>query len=156
MNEFRPGGFFQLCASLFESAALPVRIGLTTLVTLLVVILSVTPGSDLPNDNVFIWLIATTPSLIQNLMHIVAYALLATMWVWSLNSLGTPRGRLLTAAFATVAMGIILEACQIYVAGRYATLLDVLMNVSGSLMGIALARQWQNWRSSAQLQPRAE
>ena len=150
MNDSRPVGIVPLCASLVASAALPVRIALTALATLLVVILSVTPGSDLPNDNVFIWLIATTPSLIQNLMHVVAYALLASMWVWSLNSLSTPRGRLLTAAFATVAMGVILEACQVYVAGRYATLLDVLLNITGSLMGIALARHWQNRLSSAQ------
>ena len=105
----------------------------------LVVVLSVTPGIEQPGDSVFGWLVANTATPIQKAMHIVVYAALALVWMWTLATIESIPLRIALTLVFTAGMGAALEACQTRVPGRFATILDVILNALGSVVGIGLA-----------------
>ena len=105
----------------------------------LVIALSVTPGVARPGDSAFVWLVVNTPAPLQKLMHVVVYATLALLWMWTLASVESRAVRITLVILVTVGLGAILEWHQTRVPGRFGTMFDVLLNVIGALIGIIAA-----------------
>ena len=112
---------------------------ITLIFAAIVVALSITPGIARPGDNAFVWLVVNTPAPLQKLMHVVVYAILALLWVWTLEPVESPALRIGLAILATIGLGAILEWHQTHVPGRFGTLIDVLLNIAGTLIGIIAA-----------------
>ena len=63
--------------------------------------LSVTPGVERPDDNLFSWLFANTAPLVQKVLHVITYAVLAALWMWTLAGIESlPRRMALSFALA--------------------------------------------------------
>ena len=72
-------------------------------------------------------------------MHVATYAILAVLWMWTLESVESRIVRTALAIIATVGMGAVLEWHQTRVPGRFGTIFDVLLNTLGALVGLAIA-----------------
>ena len=105
----------------------------------LLVILSATPGDSQTDDSIFSWLVAATPTLIQKIMHVTAYATLALLWVWTLEHIKPTAKKMIVAFVLTVILSIALELYQTIVPGRFGTLLDIILNSFGALAGLIAA-----------------
>lgn len=105
----------------------------------LVTILSVTPGRGQADDSVFVWLVINTPPLLQKLMHLAVYAVLAFLLTWALEDAGSRNLRLVLAFAFAVSLGASLEWYQTRVPGRFGTLLDALLNAGGAFFGLLAA-----------------
>jgi len=77
--------------------------------------------------------------LSDKLVHILAYAILGIV-----GSIGYPN-RSMTAVLigGLTVLGGAIEIAQIYIPGRDGTLLDVLANALGSVLGVAGGRQFK-------------
>ncbi len=111
----------------------------TILFSLAVVGLSITPGTALPDDHLFAWLYATTSTPIQKVMHVAIYAVLTSLWMWTLAGLESLRTRSCLSVFLALGLGIALEWCQASIPGRYGTLEDVVLNGLGVIAGLVTA-----------------
>lgn len=105
----------------------------------LIVALSISPGVERPGDNMFVWLVVHTPATLQKIMHVGVYAVLAVLWMWTLESVESRTLRLALSLAATVGLGALLEWHQTRVPGRYGTIMDVLLNVAGAVLGTLAA-----------------
>ncbi len=105
----------------------------------MVVALSIAPGLGRPDDTLFSWLVLNTATPIQKALHIVVYAVLAVLWMWTLHSVESRATRAILAFAATAGMGAVLEWHQTRVPGRYGTIADVILNVIGVIVGLVLA-----------------
>ena len=112
---------------------------LTLALVILIIGLSVTPGVPRPDDNLFSWLYAGTPPTAQKVFHIVLYALLAFLWMWSLAGIESTRARLAITLLMTLGLGMALELYQTQVPGRFGTLIDVALNAVGVIIGVLIA-----------------
>ena len=115
---------------------IPIRWVIAAAFVVLVTILSVTPGRGQADNSVFVWLVINTPTLMQKLMHVTAYALLVFLLAWTLEDVGSRSLRLALAVTLAVSLGVTLEWYQTQVPGRFGTLLDVLLNTGGALAGM--------------------
>lgn len=115
------------------------RWALTLALVALIVALSVTPGVARPDDNLFSWLYAGTPPTTQKVLHVIMYGLLAFLWMWTLAGIESTRTRLAVALVLTLGLGVALEWYQTRVPGRFGTLIDVLLNAAGAIVGVVLA-----------------
>ena len=105
----------------------------------IVVALSISPGVARPGDSIFVWLIANTATPVQKTMHVAVYAVLAFLWVWTLQSIETKSLRFLLTFLITASLGSLLEWQQTSVPGRYGTIADLLLNLVGTLIGMLIA-----------------
>jgi VanZ family protein len=105
----------------------------------LLMIASLIPGQHKPGDSVFIWLVANTPTVMQKVLHVCLYGVLALMLVWTLDSIQSRAYRFMIALIITVAFGAVMEWCQTKVPGRYGTLYDVALNAAGATLGLLIA-----------------
>ena len=62
------------------------RLAITLVFVGVVVALSIAPGIARPGDSMFSWLVVNTATPIQKAMHVAVYALLAVLWMWTLES----------------------------------------------------------------------
>ena len=115
------------------------RWALTLAVVAFIVGLSITPGVARPDDNLFSWLYAGTPPTAQKILHIIVYALLAFLWMWTLAGIESTRLRLAVALLLTLGLGVVLEWYQTLVPGRFGTLIDVILNTVGAVIGVLVA-----------------
>jgi len=76
------------------------------------------------------------PSLLQNLVHIPAYGLLAFLWRWCLNAYVKARTAVVLALVLTIGFGIFQEWYQTFVPGRYGSVSDVVLDGIGAFMGL--------------------
>ena len=104
-----------------------------------VVVLSVTPGIERPEDSIFSWLVWNTSTPVQKALHIIMYAALALAWMWTLSAIESMPVRIALTLVLTVGLGAGLEAYQTRVPGRFATITDVILNTLGSVVGVILA-----------------
>ena len=104
-----------------------------------IVVLSVTPDQGRPDDSIFQWLIANTSTPVQKLMHVAVYAVLALLWMWTLADIESRLARVVLTLLCSVGLGVALEWYQTQVPGRYGTIVDVLLNVAGTVIGLGLA-----------------
>ena len=105
----------------------------------LIIALSIVPGRAEPGDSVFSWLVVNTAAPVQKTMHVAIYAALVVLWMWALEAVGSRALRALLGFILAIGLGALLEWCQLYVAGRFGTLSDVLLNGVGALLGLLLA-----------------
>ena len=112
---------------------------ITLIFAAIVVALSISPGVEQPGDNLFVWVIVRTPTLIQKIMHVATYAALALSWMWTLASIESRLVRIALTIVATIGLGAILEWHQTRVPGRFGTVFDVALNTVGAVIGLALA-----------------
>jgi VanZ family protein len=101
--------------------------------------LSLVPGKPQPGDSVFIWTVAAVPSELQKTMHVVMYGILAWLWAEAcLSVTHQTRMLLVLPAAISIAFGAALEVSQLFVPGRYSSLLDVLFNTLGVTLGLIM------------------
>lgn len=100
-----------------------------------IAVLSLVPGEALPGDSALVWFVAETPATIQNVMHVVCYAVLAALWMKSLSSFA--RSRLIALTIA-IGYGALLEAGQLMVPGRFGSVSDALLNATGAVIGVLI------------------
>ena len=76
---------------------------------------------------------------LQNLLHLPLFGLLACLWLSLLSRSGIPRWSafVLSGLFATI-YGCLDEYHQTFVAGRYGSLGDLLLDMGGALLGLLL------------------
>ena len=105
----------------------------------LLMLVSLIPGHPKPGDSAFIWLIADIPTLLQKILHICLYGVLALLLVWTLDSVEPRAYRFLIALIIAVAFGAVMEWCQTKVPGRYGTVFDVTLDAAGAALGLLAA-----------------
>jgi hypothetical protein len=115
------------------------RIVLTLCFLALLMLVSLIPGHSKPGDSVFIWLIANTPTLIQKVLHVCLYGVLALLLAWTLEGIQPRTYRFLIALIIAVAFGAVMEWCQTKVPGRFGTVYDVALNAAGVALGLLAA-----------------
>ncbi len=75
------------------------------------------------------------PPNIQNLCHLPAYGLLALIWIVTFRSYGSARLQtVMCGALIAALYGVLLELAQAIVPGRYPSISDCVLNVSGILI----------------------
>jgi hypothetical protein len=105
----------------------------------IIIALSVTPGVERPDDNLFSWLYINTSTPVQKALHIISYAVLAALWMWTLAGITSIPARLATSFALSFCLGIALEWYQTTVPGRFGTVTDVILNTIGTIAGLILA-----------------
>lgn len=104
--------------------------------------LSLLPGTPRPDDSSFLWLVAITPSIVQKVLHIIAYGMLAVSTMWTMDDIFRFSTRVALILITTTAFGALLEWQQISVPGRYGSMFDILINAVGAILGIMAARHF--------------
>jgi glycopeptide antibiotics resistance protein len=117
----------------------PSRWLITLSFAVLLIVLSVTPGDSQKDDSIFAWLVVSTPTLVQKIMHVTAYAALAFLLAWTLDNIEPKVARMVTTFVLAVSLGIALEWYQTIVPGRFGTLFDILLNSLGVVAGLIAA-----------------
>ena len=112
---------------------------ITVLFVGIVVILSVAPGKGQSGDSIFVWLVINTPTPLQKLMHVAVYATLAMLFMWSLETIESRVTRIVLTLVLAFSLGAFLEWYQTRVPGRFGTIVDVLLNTAGTLVGLVAA-----------------
>jgi VanZ family protein len=112
---------------------------ITLVFVAIVIVLSVTPGRFQAGDSVFVWLIANTPTALQKFMHIAVYATLAMLFMWSLETIESRITRIVLTLVLALSLGAFLEWYQTRVPGRFGTIVDVLLNTAGTIVGLVAA-----------------
>jgi VanZ family protein len=101
-------------------------------------LLSSIPGTLAPDDPLSFRLFAWIPAMVQNFLHIPAYALLGFAWRWYLKAWMKPARAGMLAFAAAVGFGVLEESYQSIIPGRIASLTDILFNAIGAVLGIWL------------------
>ena len=101
--------------------------------------LSITPGVERPDDTLFSWLYANTAPPVQKVLHVVTYAILATLWMWTLAGIESLPRRIAISFVLALVLGVALEWYQTTVPGRYGSIMDILLNTVGILAGLVVA-----------------
>ena len=115
------------------------RLTITLIFVGVVIALSIAPGIARPGDSMFNWLVVNTATPIQKAMHVAVYALLAVLWMWTLDSVESRAIRIVLTLIACVGLGAVLEWHQTRVPGRFGTVADVVLNVIGAIAGLIAA-----------------
>jgi len=75
-----------------------------------------------------------TPS-IQNFLHVPVYGLLALLWIFTLRGRGySERQSILLAILLSSTYGLVMEIVQIFIPGRFGSVTDFLLNLTGILL----------------------
>lgn len=102
--------------------------------------LSSLPVTPLHEDPALYGLFYRMPSWLQNALHVPAYAILAWTTWWALGAwLREPSTKVISACAIASAYGIFDEWHQFFVPGRYASFIDVILDLAGVAVGIWLA-----------------
>ncbi len=112
------------------------RLAMTLVMLILIVTVSVVPGQERLGNSVFVWLVSATPTSLQKLLHVLAYAVLAFLCMWTLDDIESAPIRIRAALAITIATGALLEWYQIFVPGRFGTVTDVILNAVGAFFGV--------------------
>ena len=112
------------------------RLTMTLVMLILIVIVSVVPGQAQPGDSIFVWLASATPTPLQKSLHVIAYAVLAFLCMWTLDDIESRPIRITAALAITITTGALLEWYQIFVPGRFGTVTDAILNAVGAILGV--------------------
>ena len=121
------------------SIPVAVRWAITLLFIGFIIGLSVTPGVERPDDNLFSLLFANTAPLVQKVLHVVTYAMLAVLWMWTLAGIERLPQRIALSFMLALVLGVVLEWCQTTIPGRYGSIADILLNTVGIVAGLVVA-----------------
>ena len=94
--------------------------------------------SSIPGDDEqAMSLLGFVPPAIQNLLHIPLFGLLAWTWCRALAIPSRTTGRVIVlAALISIAWSVFDELHQLYVPGRFASLTDMTLNLTGIAIGL--------------------
>ncbi len=99
----------------------------------MIYLLSSLPGEE--QVGVLKVLTSLEPTL-QNLLHIPLFGLLQFLWLRGFTSRGTTGAAAIVASFCiTLSYGALDELHQYFVPGRYASVLDLGLNLLGAVLG---------------------
>ncbi len=91
--------------------------------------------SSIPDNGDSGFILGFVTPTIQNLLHIPVYGLLALLWIFTLRAYGSSGHRsILLAILLSAAYGGIMEFWQLWIPGRFASLMDFFLNVTGILL----------------------
>jgi len=91
--------------------------------------------SSIPDNGDGGYIIGFVTPRIQNFLHIPVYGLLALLWIFTLRAYGSSEHRsILLAILLSAAYGGIIEFWQLWIPGRFASLMDFFLNVTGVLL----------------------
>jgi len=91
--------------------------------------------SSIPDNGDGGYIIGFVTPRIQNFLHIPAFGLLAILGIVTLRNRGfTEHRSILLAILLSAAYGGIIEICQFWIPGRFASLMDFFLNVTGILL----------------------
>ncbi len=85
--------------------------------------------------------------IVSNAIHIPAYAVLSFLWFKSLKTGKSRKQTLKTESFICIALVLFAvsdEIHQYFVPGRYATLMDVCLDVLGIFTGLMVYRKYRS------------
>lgn len=103
-----------------------------------VFVLSSIPGKG---DGKAARLLAAFDPQLQNLLHLPLFALLQYLWLRGLAAQGVRGAGLFAGSLLiTLGYGVFDEFHQYFVPGRYASLTDLLLNLTGALLGVLVYR----------------
>lgn len=81
------------------------------------------------------------PNIIQNMLHLPAYGILALLWLLTLKPYGiTERLRVYISILLASGYSALMELLQIWVPGRYPSVWDLTLNVTGAISFILVYR----------------
>lgn len=104
-------------------------------------IVSAIPGTT-PHGGRDATLLGLIPPIVQNLLHIPAYGVLALLWIRTLEAHGlASRRSLLIAVLIAAGYGGATEAVQAWIPGRSPSAGDFLLNLAGVLLMAGLSRR---------------
>jgi len=87
---------------------------------------------------------------IQNILHLPAYGLLGLLWIFTLRTHGFPENRSIWAAILlSSTYGGLMEICQIWVPGRFPSIMDFFVNVVGVLLFVWVYQQFKESRAES-------
>jgi VanZ like family len=110
--------------------------------------LSSLPGTAEPGNPV-IYILFYWPPIVQNALHIPAYAILTLVLRWALRAwMHSPNTAALGACAIASAYAVFDEWHQGFVPGRHSSLADVMLDLAGVALGIWLAA-WLGSRAQA-------
>ena len=91
--------------------------------------------SSIPDNGDGAYLMGLVPPTIQNLFHVPVYGLLALLCIFTLKGHGfsTPRSIFL-AILLSATYGVVMEIVQIFIPGRFASVTDFFLNLTGILL----------------------
>jgi VanZ family protein len=117
-----------------------IHVALPLLIMAVLYWLSSSPGKPLPDQpELYSLFYRISPSL-QNTLHIPAYAALGWAWHWALGAwLHVSSVRVIGACIIATTYGVFDEWHQSLVPGRYASVIDVALDIAGVALGIGLA-----------------
>lgn len=76
---------------------------------------------------------------LQNFLHIPIFGLLAYLWLKSLAKLSISAwAKIIITLIISIFYGILDEIHQLFVPGRYCSLMDIVLNLFGVIAGIVL------------------
>ena len=91
--------------------------------------------SSIPDNGDSGFILGFVTPAIQNFLHIPVYGLLALLWIFTLRAYGAAEHRsILLAILLSAAYGGIIEFCQFWIPGRFASFMDFFLNVTGILL----------------------
>ena len=105
----------------------------------LLMLVSLIPGHHKTGDSVFIWLVVNTPTLLQKILHVCLYGVLALLFLWTFEGIQSMAFRFLISFVIAVAFGAVMEWSQTKVPGRFGTMYDVALNAAGAALGLLAA-----------------
>lgn len=116
------------------------RMSITLGVMAGVLVLSTLPAGTSRDDATLVRLVTGVPWLLQKLLHIVLYGVLALLWTWTLYPLGMSWVHVgLCVLVLTIGFGAIMEWLQMRIPGRFGTWTDVGLDAAGAALGFVLA-----------------
>jgi len=91
--------------------------------------------SSIPDNGYGGYIIGLVTPTIQNFLHIPVYGLLAVLWIFTLRAYGSSKHRsILLAILLSAGYGGIMEFWQLWIPGRFASLMDFFLNGTGILL----------------------
>jgi len=88
--------------------------------------------------------IASVSPTIQNVLHIPVYGLLGLLWILTLRAHRFPENRSVwIAILLSSAYGGLMEFYQIWIPGRFPSVMDFLFNVAGILLFVWVYQQFR-------------
>ncbi len=91
--------------------------------------------SSIPDNGDGGFILGFVTPKIHNFLHIPVYGLLGLLWIFTLRAYGSSDHRsILLAILLSAAYGGIMEILQFWIPGRFASPMDMVLNVTGILL----------------------
>ena len=91
--------------------------------------------SSVPDNGDGGYIIGFITPTIQNFLHVPVYGFLALLWIFALRGRGfSERQSILLAILLSSTYGLVMEIFQIFIPGRFASVTDFFLNLTGILV----------------------